>query len=299
MAVGLRVNLFFAQGRSGFSEVWHLNEPGGLTPGKVKAYQFAMARLALSGKGVSLLGIRVTDLDVTPVMTEIVQLLVGGSQVGEVPVTALGLPWINTPDVESDPSDRCLVIRCEGLQSERKVMYLRGVPDCIIRTGPAGPDFSTLAGYAAQYAAWRAIAQNGEWGWAGRDRTGTGAHVPILGYATQAGPIPRLGVQVNASLVLPVGTRVQVSRATALNRALTPNGQWTIIASEPHVNTVDTIYYLNGSEGINPADIDQLGKFSQVKYTFVETADVIISRQGSRKAGRPFGLTPGRRRVRR
>lgn len=299
MAKGIRVNFFFAQGRTGFSEVWQLNEPGGLSAGKPKALDFALLRLALCGRGVSLLGIRCTDLDVTPIMTEIVQLLVAGSQVGEIPVTSLGLPWISSPDVDSDPSDRCLLIRCEGLQSERKMVFLAGVPDAIVRTNPDGPDFATLPGYGTAYDTWRTMAQNGEWGWLGRDRSGLGAHSLVKGYSTQAGPIPRLGVQTAAAFDVPIGSRVQISRATTLSRAPTPNGQWTVIEKEVHVNGVDWVYFLTASEGINPADVDQLGKISLVQHVFVESADVIISRQGHRKRGRPFGLPVGRRRARR
>jgi len=298
MALFIKTTFFFNSAQGGWSESWHNLTAGSLTQAEVDARAAGIKRLAICGLGTTLAGARVSDQDQVPKRSKLVDLLGMGIAGGGIVADAAITGYSSTLERSADQLQNALLVRGMSAAGQRKHVWVAGIPDFIIRTNPIGPDVSGVGGtWLGKYGIWRAEFQSGKWGFRVRRRIGADVQPQnVVDWVLQAGGISRLGAVVNnGGPVYAPGTMVQVRNVKVVNAAFrSPNGQWTVHSSQAGAAPATTVYYLRGTEGIDPLNIFAPGNIRLVDHEALAVTDLQIIRQASHKRGRPFGLFRGR-----
>lgn len=298
MALFIKTTFYFNSLQGGWSESWHNLTAGSLTVAEGDARLAGMKRLAICGLGTSLVAIRISDQDQTPKRSKLVDLQ--GNGIGGAPIVADAAltGYSDALTRSADQLQSALLVRGLSSTSQRKHIWLGGIPDFIVRTNPIGPDVGGPGStWLTKYTLWRAEFQSAKWGFRVRRRLGADVQPQnVIDWVVQAGALSRLGALVNnGGPVYAPGQTIQIRNVKVLNRAFrNPNGLWTVHSSQAGTPANTTVYFLRGTEGIDPANIFAPGNIRLVDFEAVPVTDLQIIRQASHKRGRPFGLFRGR-----
>lgn len=297
MALFIKTTFFFKNSIGGWSESWHNLVAGSLTTAEQQARPAAMLRLATCGLGTILAGVRVSDQDAEPKRSRMVDMIGNGLGMKEMPATPALTGYSSTDDRSADALQSCLLLQCLTTTGARKSLFMAGVPDFIIRTNPNGPNTEEGTVWLSKFQLWRAEFQSGRWGFRTRRRIGADVQPQtIIGYQLQAGGLSRVGLIVNdGGPVYGVGKRLQIRHATVINPALRNIlGTWVVESKQAGTQANTTVYYLKGTEGINPSNIFFPGDVRLVDFEGLAVTDIRIVKQASHKRGGFFGQFRGR-----
>jgi len=267
----IRATFFFQNTRAqGWSETLFTLDTT-LSKAGTDAYALAKLRAALMGAETSLIGIRVSD-----------DLVKRDSQLVELPEFGITATyWAATPP-DSDFANTCVVVRMSAADNiHRRSLYLRGIPDNVITLGGA---FNPSPAFLSNFNTWANAVSNGTWAIKSRVQSSTVFPISLITQATPSGLItvttPSAHGFVQAQQVVMAG----VKGSPFLN------GVWKIF-SVPSPTTFtflcNTIFF----------DWLGVGTVTALNYQLYQIATCVAERIGSRKAGRPFGVPPGRRKA--
>ncbi len=296
-----KIVLKFNTLQGGFSEVWATGDETNPDSTNTAAIQgLWKKRLALCGKGATLLGVRISLVKARPRPTY--NLPLGSGGVFSSPVTADNTTYGSAYAANQTPDQlqTCIQLQCYAQGGARKPVYLAGIPDDIIVTNPNGPNVTTDTQWNNNFIAWVSFLQTNKFGWIGKAYQGAYAPISIAAWVSAAAPLPGLWAVVNGGLPAGIlqGAKVQVMGTRMANKALrSPNGTYTCAGTGVYTPGVGQNYaYFPQLNGIDPTQVATLGQLQAVAQfgVFYQLVSVFPTRQGSHKRGRFFGEYRGR-----
>jgi hypothetical protein len=299
---GFKCTLFFNSGVQGWTESWTNCAVANLDDMETDSRALAMKRLAICGLGVELVGIRISNQDAVPPVSRPIPIQANGLENSPVAADASVTGYSDPVTRAADVSYSDLLLMCRTAAGRKKLVWLAGMPDALIRTDPNGIDLTPAANNAtwlANYQLWRALVQGGKWGFVGRDKASTDV-LPqaIVQWVAPGGAGSNIAFVLNGGSIYSPGDQVAVTGTRAVNKAnRVPNGKWIVQQVQSINSGTQTQYTLNASAAIDVTVIFKPGTVAKVAYDkFVITA-VQVLRQGEHKRGRPFGGARGRRTI--
>jgi len=200
----------------------------------------------------------------------------------------------------SDVANSCLAIDLFAGESQRGGIRMAGIPDAIIQTAPAGPNFSGAPGWKGKFNAWAAFLKAGTWAFRTRVVPNDATQQPIQLWQNSADAPYALQATVNAGdpTTWRVGVLVQVSGVTSLQRGgAVPRGEYKITARAEGVP--GPAFTLGSAIGYDPATFRDNGRLTLVQYEYATITGVEVNGQQTRKRGvgplRRRGRSPVRR----
>lgn len=296
MAAQIGATLFFTDHNqsAGWSET-HYSVSGQDLPTVLKdAQDMAKARVMMLGAGISLDYIRVSDQQVRG--DSLVALGIPPSQQNPiaynkaliVEATVVGEGG-RTVSPTSDYSFTALLCRMEMGVSQRKSLYLRGIPDSLDQDGGVITDSVFLDAFNS----WVDLMKSGKWGARVLNKDLTANPIfPITSVTNNAGPPQQVTITAAGSN-FQTGQSVRISgikyQAAPPAAASTPiNGVWQV--ANPQAGSFQLSGYPGGT-----VQYFYGGSVRARTYTVPAYSNVLQIRMVSRRAGRPFGLSKGRR----
>ena len=202
----------------------------------------------------------------------------------------------NTPD----QSKACGLLRMEAGNTNRRSLYLAGIPDALIEGAPPVFNIYNIPGWDKIYKAWKNLMIGGKWGFVIRDQSVFNTtKLPIVAFSQQ-NVTGLLGVTVagTVSVVAPYN-RLVIKGCRVSNRAYrNPNGSWQIAQTEAGPNAGQTTYWLLNSRGVLASTVTANGFLGALDFTAVPYTDVIVRVPTTRKRGNRSLVGPGRRSTR-
>jgi hypothetical protein len=298
MALFIKTTFFFKSAQGGWSESWHNLTAGSLAQAETDARAAGLLSLSIRALGVTLAGIRVSDQDANPKRSKLVDLIGNGLGHREIEADQAITGYADPVTRSTDQLQTSLLVRGLSPGGVRKHTWISGIPDSLVRVNPSGPDINANAVWVQKYTAWRAEFQSGRWGFRIRSRTQPAVQPQnIVDYQLQGGAGSRIGIIVNnGGPTYVAGDKVQIRNVQLINPAFrSPIGTWAVQSFQAGAQDNTTVYYLRGTEGIDPTNVFAPGNVRLVAYEAVPVSDLQIIRQTSHQRGRPFGLYRGRR----
>jgi hypothetical protein len=291
----IKVTLFMVQGKFSWSETHYLINIPDFVDAIPPATVLAGLRAALLGNNAALVQVRLSK---SPASRQVFDLN---------PST-----WTHTGVWPSDPaggtysSDRAysaLMMRISTNLAPGKNLYLAGIPDNVIETGPTIPD-----GYVLQpafsyplYAYMNYLVGSGGfsgWGYRSRDAIGD---MNAVGISTSA--LYPNAVGISSLTTLPgvgLGKEVFLSGWRRINpRVPGLSGAYNVVGYNPAgVSTAFDTYFLGETGNVAPTNLIPFGKIGPLVYDYVQYQSWSTRKAVSRKRGGSFDLPRGRSRVR-
>jgi hypothetical protein len=294
----------FNTSQGGFSEKWGYNLD---TPPQqadaTNALAFGRLRLALCGKGATLMSIRLTQVKIGRPKPGWSVVLSGTGNILSSNIVADNTTYGGNGYAAGQNPDQlqtCIQMNFYAADGSRKPLYMAGIPDDVIVTNPNGPTTITDGQWQTNYNAWLKFVQNGQFGFLGKPNTGIYAPLQVVGWVPAPIPQPGLWAYVNGAppASMAFGTSVQVLGVRMANKALqTPNGVHLSggFGAAPGLAGVSFVYF-PAITNVDPTQIKSLGYLQGISQlpVYKQIVSGFISREGSHKRGRFISEYRGR-----
>lgn len=185
--------------------------------------------------------------------------------------------------VKSDQPNSSVKFELANADLQKGGLYMAGIPDAIVRTDWAGPDFTAVPNYSDSLQAFMDTLTHGSWGFKCRLLTGIN---DVLGYSNEAAPPFRLVIRTDATLPFDAspGDVIQIRGAQTDPRGLpSPNGMWRVALRSEGGGSRN--FTLLNSAGVDANTIVKFGTVEDVEYHFTPYAGWKTVQQGTRKRG--------------
>jgi hypothetical protein len=290
-ANGLKVRFIFQEELFGFTETLVLPNETDFGIAQNKAGTYLKNRLAMSGFGVNIIGVVISQLQGRRVFRTLTAADFPGLSIAKASLIGSSGSQPN----DADPAKSTLMLTMESGTTRRKKLYLAGMPDVVMRTDPTGPDLGVSVWLTA-FNTWAAKIIADGWGFVGITlEAGAFAPQQILSVGVE-GVTNLLIAEVGATGSLAAGGTVLVRGNTRINPAFKSwNGRWVIKS----INAAggSTFVTLYGTAGIDSTKFRRLGTLTALDYTAFPVTRVSQGRQTARKRGNRFLVPRARSRV--
>lgn len=283
--------MFKGAGNTGWSEVWYDANAATQLAALTKAdTQLKAARLGILCSVHSLIAIRASQVD--NIRDSQVKSYSATQGAGLAPPGSLGVGDWGPGAQESFPTQVALLIRMEAGALNRRMFLARGVPLTMFDVNNVySPTAASLAALAAFGTAF-----TGPSGYQLQTQTAGGAQFPTAVTIANSG--------LTVSIVLPNAAAPagwapgSIVRLSAMRGTYFLNGNWRIATIAPNlpVGSTTVTFFPKNRPIVTPPLNAGIAKL--LTNTYVNYTASIPLRGGSRKTGRPFGLSRGRSRVR-
>jgi len=295
-----KATIFFEAGKFGWSETFYKTTNGTIQDTLLSALELVQPRARLCGAHVELSYVRASDDgvrgDSAVVVPDVKVVTLAERALLNAPLNVtLVIPAFGGDAVTDRPYSAVLV-RMEDLGgAHHRFMYLRGVPDDLIKGGGV----ENSKDWESAFVAWTKKLSAGSWSWKAVNRSDD----ILVNNAVDglwAAELEGITLALTAVTGLKVGDQVRMRGAVQIGKGYRPNKLYKVTFVSQDLKTIRLVN-LNGTIPRVPSNIILRGGFV-TKQTVAN--DLVLIRSASvraavrRATGRPFDSPRGRRSAR-